>query len=101
MLISSCYSVAMYFAVNIHLYDALQVLQGIQQIVIVVALLIIGYFLLRKKKLSSTLKLLLWGLAVAWTIASVIVYAYNLDNYISNYRPIYEKENIQQTGLKY
>ena len=91
----------MYFAVNIHLSDAIYTLQGLQQIVVIAALLTVGYLLFRKKNFTKAIKLWLWCLAAAWTIASVGLYTYALHTYVHDYRPLYEKENLQQKGLKY
>jgi len=89
----------MNFGVSIRLYDTLMTLQGVQQVAIIAALLTVGYLIYRKKSLTDGLKLWFWGLAAAWTIASVGLYGYSLHNYVKYSRPAFRKENMSQTGL--
>lgn len=90
----------MYFAVNIRLYDMLIALQGLQEAAALVVVIIVGYYLFKKQPLGKTAKLWLWSLAAVWAITGVGLYGDTLRNYLHDYRPIYQKENFQETGLK-
>ncbi|HEX3568819.1 MAG TPA: hypothetical protein VHT70_04050 [Candidatus Saccharimonadales bacterium] len=86
--------------VNVHFYDLLECLQGLQIVLILLGVLIVGYVLMCRRTFTRELKLLLWALAVAWLVASAVLYVHGLHNYLTAERPLYQQQNFSKTGLK-